>query len=108
MENKKEIISNLEYIFEPINAKVITWGIPFVIYSSIRPAGSYTNIFTEENKTTIYPITLDTKLGELQLSLRSNDLNNIKHAIGIAYSYSGFNPKDQNIDLEIQKRIYLE
>jgi hypothetical protein len=106
---KKEVIKNIKYIFEPIGGDFSSFGQPYDMYCCIRESGSMESIFSEKNKITIYPIKINTKLGELNISLHSTDLNDLKSAIAIAYSYSGFHQKNKvqnDVSLEIQKRIY--
>jgi hypothetical protein len=110
MENKEEIEKAVKYIFEPIDGSVVSFGKSYDIYCGIRSRGSTESIFSEKNKIVIYPIKINTRLGELDMSLHSTDLNNIKLAIGVSYSYSDFHRKHsvpEDISLEITKRIYL-
>lgn len=106
---KDEIIKEIEYILEPIGAEVASFGEPHDMYCGIRERYSTESIFSEKNKTTIYPIIIETKLGELRMSIHSDRLYDLRSAIGIAYSYSSFNEKGEvpnDVSLEIQKRIY--
>jgi hypothetical protein len=108
---KEETIKNIKYIFEPIGGEIVSFGQSYDMYCCIRESGSTESIFSEKNKITIYPIKINTQLGELNISLHSTNLNDLKSAIGLAYSYSGFHQKSkvpENISLEIQKRIYLK
>lgn len=112
MENdkKEEIIKKIEYIFEPINGKFVSFEKPHIMYSYIHKIGDTKNIFDEKNKITFYPVKIKTKLGELNMSLESTYLNDLKSAISIAYSYSDFHQKykiQDDISWEIHKRIYL-
>lgn len=108
---KDEIIKQVEYIFEPVNGKVISFENPYSMYCCVRSPYSTEDIFSEENKTTIYPLVIQTNLGELKISLQSTSFSNIKLAIGTAYSYADFHQKNKvpnDISLEIQKRVYLD
>ncbi len=109
MLNKEELIRALEFIFEPIDGKFISFGETYHIYSAMRSSGNMENIIQDKYKEDIYPITMDTRLGELTFNLHSGNLNNLKYAIAIAYSYSGFHQRnniDDATEQEIQKRIY--
>lgn len=105
--NKEKVIELIKYIFEPLQVKNILFEKPFHIYSCIRTEGDTRSVISEENKITTYPIKIETSLGNLEINLHSEDLHNLKHAIGIAYSYSVPEIKiEEHINLEINKRIY--
>lgn len=107
---KGKIIESIKYIFEPMGGSLISFEASHDMYSSIRSAYGNENIFDEKNKTTYYPIIINTNFGELRISLSSDQLLNINIALGIGYAYSSFdslNKVPREISLEIQNRIYL-
>ncbi len=110
-EVKNEIIKQVEYIFEPIKGKVVSFEKSREMYFAIREAYSTESVIQEKNKIVTYPIIVNTNLGELRMSIESSDLNNIKSAIGIGFSHSNFGMEGKisnEILGEIQKRIYLD
>lgn len=108
-QNKKEeIIKEVEFIFEPINAKFVSFEKPIEIYMGVQKAYSTESIISEKNKHISYPVVLNTMFGELRMNLEANQLHNIKSAIAVAYSYSNFEKIKipEALSDEIRKRIY--
>lgn len=108
-KTKEEIVNQINYIFEPIGGVFSSFGDPWEMFMAIRDRYSTESIMQEKNKIITYPILIKTKLGDLNMSLHSDDLHNIKSAIGISLSYSDINklnPSLENIK-DIQERIYL-
>ncbi len=109
LTSQEEIKRLIEYVLEPISGKVVSFESSHDMYCGIRSAYSTENIFLEKNKVSFYPIIINTKLGELRMSIQSIYLNDLKLAIGIAFGYSTFVEKNKlsdKISMEIQKRIY--
>lgn len=109
-QNKKEeIMKEIEFIFEPIKAKFISFEKSIEIYASVRESYSTESIISEKNKHVSYPVVVGTMFGELRMNLEANQLHNIKSAVAIAYSYSNFGKVKipEALSGEIRKRIYL-
>jgi hypothetical protein len=110
MIDKEKIIENLKFIFEPLQIDKIEFRESNDIYTSLHKIGTPINMFDTKNKITFYPITLKTKYGDLDITLRSEDLDDIKNAIGNAYMNPKFSHKvkiPDEILIAIQKRIYM-
>lgn len=108
---KDEIIKQIEFIFEPIGGKFVSFEKSREMYVAIREAYSTESVLQEKNKIVIYPIIVNTNLGELRMSVESRDLNNIKSAIGIGFSHSNLCSEGKisnKVFGEVQKRIYLD
>ena len=106
---KEKIIKLIEFVFEPIKGKVTSFEEPYDMYYCVGARCSSENIITEKYKVTSYPFVVSTELGELSLTVPSNELNDISSAVGNAYLHS--NPNElkglsSEISFEIQKRIY--
>lgn len=106
---KQEIIDQVNYIFEPIGGVFKNFGEIREMYCSIRDSYSMESVIQEKNKIIMYPVKIETSLGDISITLHSDIFHDIKSAIGIAFSYSDISKMNINQEKikSIQDRIYL-
>lgn len=101
---KEEIKKLIEYIFEPIKGELVSFEKPYDINNT-----DHTFSGERKSKVTFYPIIINTKLGKLKMDIKSDDLNNPRSAIGVAFGNCAFIEGSKllnEISVEIEKRIY--
>lgn len=103
-KQKEKIIKYVEFVLEPINGKFSDFANSHDIYVSIGPMGNHSNIFSEENKITVYPVKIKTDFGEITMNFWSDQLDDPRWSVVEGCAYNKAIIPDKNWQ-EINKKI---
>ena len=105
---KEKIVECIEFILQPIDGRVISFEEAMELCSSDGNIVSANGVISVSDKIITYPVRIKSKVGEIELWIRSNYLHSIRLAVEAAYNYASSSVKDMipfEISLEIMKKI---